>query len=42
MQINFTGRHLQITDDIRDHVEKRANKLEGVFSSIDELQVVIE
>ena len=42
MQINFAGRHLQITDDIRGHVERQADKIEGVFSSIDELQVVIE
>ena len=42
MQITFTGRHVQITDDIRSFVEKRARKLEGVFNFLDELQVVIE
>ena len=42
MRITFTGRHVQITDDVRGFVEKRANKLEGVFNFLDELQVVIE
>ena len=42
MQITFTGRHIQVTDDIRSFVEKRANKLEGIFNFLDELQVVIE
>ena len=42
MQITFTGRHIQITDDMRNFVEKRAHKLEGVFNFLDELQVVIE
>lgn len=42
MQITFTGRHVQITDDVRAFVERRANKLEGAFNFLDELQVVIE
>lgn len=42
MQITFTGRHIQISDGVRGFVEKRANKLEGVFNFLDELQVVIE
>ncbi len=42
MRITFTGRHVQITDDVRSFVEKRASKLEGVFNFLDELQVVIE
>ena len=42
MQITFAGRHIQITDDVRSFVEKRAHKLEGVFDFLHELQVVIE
>ncbi|MDE0300324.1 MAG: ribosome-associated translation inhibitor RaiA [Candidatus Poribacteria bacterium] len=42
MHISFTGRHVQITDDVRHFVEKRANKLDGVFNFLDELHVVIE
>ena len=42
MQINITGRHLQITDDIRSHIEKRASKIQGIFSSILDLHIVIE
>lgn len=42
MQITFTGRHVQITDDVRRFVERRANKLDGAFNFLDELQVVLE
>ena len=42
MRINVTGRHIEITDDIRSYVEKRANKLEGIFSAILDFQAVIE
>ena len=42
MQINIIGRHLQITDDIRSYIEKRASKIQGIFSSILDLHIVIE
>jgi len=42
MQINILGRHLQITDDIRSYIEKRASKIQGIFSSILDLHIVIE
>ena len=42
MRINVTGRHIEITDDIRNYVEKRANKLEDIFSAILDFQAVIE
>lgn len=42
MQIHITGRHLEITDDIRTYVEKRAKKIESIFNRIDDLQVVME
>ena len=42
MQINMTGRHLEITDDIRAYVEKRAKKVESIFNRVIDLQVVIE
>lgn len=42
MRINVTGRHIEITDDIRSYVERRANKLEGIFSAILDFQAVIE
>jgi putative sigma-54 modulation protein len=42
MQMHITGRHVEITDDIRSYVEKRVKKIEGVFNRIIDLQVVIE
>lgn len=42
MQIHITGRHFEVTDDIRAYVEKRANKVEAIFNRIIDLQVVIE
>ena len=42
MQIHITGRHFEVTDDIRAYVEKRANKVEVIFNRIIDLQVVIE
>jgi putative sigma-54 modulation protein len=42
MQIYITGRHFEITDDIRTYIEKRAKKIETIYNRIIDLQVVIE
>ena len=42
MQITVSGRHLEITDDIRTYIEKRAQKVESIFNRVVDLQVVIE
>ena len=42
MQIHLTSRHLEITDDIRTYIEKRAKKIEAIFNPIIDFQVVIE
>jgi putative sigma-54 modulation protein len=42
MKISVIGRHIQVTDDVRDYIEKRARKIEGIFSSIVDLQATIE
>ncbi len=42
MQITISGRHLEITDDIRTYVEKRARKVETIFNRVVDLQVVLE
>jgi putative sigma-54 modulation protein len=42
MQITISGRHLEITEDIRSYVEKRAKKVESIFNRVVDLQVVLE
>lgn len=42
MKINISGRHIQITEDIRSYIEKRASKIQGIFKSILDLHIVIE
>ncbi len=41
MKLTITGRHLTITDDIRAHLQKRADKIEARFGPLLELHVVI-
>ena len=42
MHIHLTSRHFEVTDDIGTYVEKRAKKIEAIFSSVIDFQVVIE
>ena len=42
MQIHLISRHLEITDDIRTYIEKRAKKIEVIFSPVIDFQVVME
>jgi len=42
MQISITGRNFELTDDIREYVEKRINKLNTFLDRILETQLVIE
>ncbi len=42
MQRHITGRHVEITDDVRSYVEKRVKKIEAFFNRIIDLQLVIE
>ena len=42
MQIHLTSRHLEITDDIRTYIEKRAKKIEAIFNPAIDFQVVME
>lgn len=42
MQMHITGRHVEVTDDVRSYVEKRVKKIEAIFNRIIDLQVVIE
>ena len=42
MQIHLVSRHLEITDDIRTYIEKRAKKIEAIFNPVIDFQVVVE
>ena len=42
MQIHLTSRHFEITDDIKTYIVKRAKKIEAIFSSVIDFQVVME
>ncbi|MEO1236435.1 MAG: ribosome-associated translation inhibitor RaiA [Planctomycetota bacterium] len=41
MDVTVTGRHLEITDPIRDHAVARANKLPRYFDRISRVEVVV-
>lgn len=42
MQIRITGRHLGLTEDIRELISKRVEKLETFYDRIIEAQVVVD
>jgi putative sigma-54 modulation protein len=42
MTINVTGRHIDITDDIKNHAEKKTNKFKHYFDHILEMDLVLE
>ena len=42
MKIHIAPRHLEVTEDIRDYIERRARKIESIFNRIVDLQAVIE
>ena len=42
MRINITGRHMELTDAIRDYTEKKTAKLSKYYNRISDLQVVMD
>lgn len=42
MQFKITGKHIDITDSIRDYAEKKVAKLPRFYDSINEAEVIIE
>jgi putative sigma-54 modulation protein len=42
MTINLTGRHIEITDSIKEHAEKKTTKFKHYFDHILEMDLVIE
>jgi putative sigma-54 modulation protein len=41
MQINLTGRHVEITDSLRDYVHGKFSKLERHFDHINNVHVIL-
>ncbi len=41
MQIRVTGRHVNVTDDVRDYVQDKANKLPRFYDRIHAIEVVL-
>jgi putative sigma-54 modulation protein len=42
MQINVSGKHLEITDPIREHAIERANRLPKFYDRIQEINIIID
>ena len=42
VRINITGRHMELTDAIREYTEKKTAKLSKYYNRISDLQVVID
>lgn len=42
MIVTVTGKHLEITDAIRSHVEKKASKLPRYLNSVMQVSVIVE
>lgn len=42
MQIKVTGRHVEVTDDVRAYVEGKAAKLPKYYDRIHEIEVVLD
>jgi putative sigma-54 modulation protein len=42
MRITVSGRHMEITDDMRDHAYEKAEKLTRFFDGIKHIDVVLE
>jgi len=41
MEINITGHQLEITDGLKDHIEKKIRKLKGHSQSILEIKIIL-
>lgn len=42
MRIAVSGRHVEVTDDVREYVENKANKLTRFYDRIHEIEVVLD
>lgn len=42
MQIQVTARHVEVTDDVKDYANSKANKLTRFYDRIHEIDVVLD
>ena len=42
LQFTITGKHIDITDAIRDHAEEKASKLPRYYNSINQVEVIVD
>ena len=42
MQISITGRHVEITDEVRDYAREKASKLPRFFDRVQSIDVVLD
>ena len=42
MQVSITGRHVNVTDNVKTHVEDKLERSLGVFPRIESVRVVLE
>ena len=42
MQIRLTGRHVEVTEDVRKYIEDKANKLPRFYDRIHAIEVVLD
>jgi putative sigma-54 modulation protein len=42
MLVTITGKHIEITDAIRAHIEEKASKLPRYFNSVSQVEVILE
>lgn len=42
MQISITGRHVNVTDNIKDHVNEKLERCLGVFPRIETIRVILD
>jgi putative sigma-54 modulation protein len=42
MQVNITGRHVKLTDNVKEHVEEKLERCLGMFPRIESIHVVLD
>jgi putative sigma-54 modulation protein len=42
LQITITGKHIEVTDAIRDHVNSKVSKLPRYYSNISQIDVIVD
>ena len=42
MQISITGRHVNVTDNIKDHVDEKLERCLGMFPRIETVHVILD